>query len=117
LAALFVGGRILAAPILFAVEEITTTRLVIPGHSLQYSIDSVAVELLQPGLSPGKSVRTKAPVSHLTVDYGEIRDDITARYGFLEIMVYGQATLGETTLAVNKLESLIERLRHYISLD
>jgi hypothetical protein len=58
----------------------------------------------------------KAPVSHLTVDYGDIYEDIAVRNGFLEIMMFGQAALAEATLANDNLELLIERLRQYISL-
>ena len=58
--------------------------------------------------------RLEAPVSHLTVDYKDIYDDIEARNGFLEIMMYGQAALGEATLANDKLEGLIDRLVQYV---
>ena len=58
--------------------------------------------------------RPEAPVSHLTVDYGELYDDVAIRNGFLEIMMFGQAALGEATLASNKLDMLIRRLQGYI---
>ena len=58
--------------------------------------------------------RPVAPVSHLEVDYKDIRDDIEVRNGFLEIMMFGQAALGEATLASSKLNALILRLRQCI---
>lgn len=59
--------------------------------------------------------RADAPVSHLVVDYRDISDDIEVRNGFLEIMMFGQAALAEATLASNKLELLIKRLRQHIN--
>lgn len=58
----------------------------------------------------GDVARHEAPLSHLTVNYQEIRDDIEVRNGFLEIMMFGQAALGEATVAVGKLDALIRRL-------
>lgn len=54
--------------------------------------------------------RPEPPVSQLSVDYKELYDDVEVRNGFLMIMVYGQAALGEATLANDKLETLIQRL-------
>jgi len=58
----------------------------------------------------------KAPESHLTVDYKDIYDDHEIRNGFLLIMMFGQAALGEATLADQKLEGLTERLEQCVKL-
>jgi hypothetical protein len=60
-------------------------------------------------------VRPVAPVSHLTVDYKDLLDDVEVRNGFLEIMMFGQAALGEATLASIKLDALIVRMRQCIA--
>jgi hypothetical protein len=59
--------------------------------------------------------RAEAPVSHLAVDYKVLHDDIEVRNGFLEVMMFGQAALGEATLASSKLEGLIQRLTQCVS--
>jgi len=79
------------------------------GHRLAYPTGRGTPDVIN------DVARPEAPVSHLTVDYSEIYDDIEVRNGFLEIMMFGQAALGEATLASNKLETLMQRLRQYIS--
>lgn len=59
--------------------------------------------------------RAEAPVSHLPVDYKVLNDDIEVRNGYLEVMMFGQAALGEATLASEKLEGLIERLTQCVA--
>ena len=59
--------------------------------------------------------RPKAPATHMTVDYKDIHDDIEARNGFLEIMMFAQAALGEATLASGKLDALVERLTQCVN--
>lgn len=55
--------------------------------------------------------RPTGPVSHLEDDYSQLYDNIEVRNGFLQIMMFGQAALGEATVATNKLDALIGRLQ------
>lgn len=59
--------------------------------------------------------RFEVPDSHLAVDYKQLYDDFEVRNGFLEIMMFGQAALGEATLASVKLDELIQRLQQCVS--
>jgi hypothetical protein len=79
------------------------------GHRLAYPTGRGTSDVIS------DVARPEAPISHLTVDYKDIYDDIEVRNGFLEIMMFGQAALGEATLASNKLEVLIQRLTQCVS--
>ncbi|MDX1507259.1 MAG: hypothetical protein R3358_03190 [Woeseiaceae bacterium] len=54
--------------------------------------------------------RQDPPANHLSVDYGILYDDIEVRNSIMNLMTFGQAALGEATLAIKKLDGLIERL-------
>ena len=54
--------------------------------------------------------RPEPPANHLSVDYGVLYDDMEVRNSILNLMTFGQAALGEATLAHEKLDDLTERL-------